>query len=64
MRTARIVIDLGAMAHAIRRWLWKAFGRTATETQCIDCGRELTRDEAFHYICTCERCEGSLMADL
>jgi len=54
----RIVIDFGAIWHAIRRWAWQEFGPVhADEGQCMDCGRELTRDEEIHYICTCERCE-------
>jgi len=43
-----------------RRWLWRKFG-TPSETQCHGCGREMTRDEAFHYVTHCERCEGLYM---
>lgn len=53
-----LVIDTGAIAHAIRRWLWRRRAKEASNTQCVDCGKEMTRDEIFHYVCTCERCEG------
>lgn len=54
----RIVIDTDDWKHALRRWWWKRKRGRPTDTQCSGCGVELTRDEAFHYICNCERCEG------
>jgi hypothetical protein len=47
----------------LRRWIWRRFG-TPSETQCHGCGRELTRDEAFHYNFNCERCEGIAMQEM
>jgi hypothetical protein len=41
----------------VRRWAWQKWG-TQSDTQCHFCGRELTPDEAHHYIFNCERCEG------
>jgi hypothetical protein len=46
----------------IRRALWRRFG-TPSDTQCHGCGREMTREEAYHYISHCERCEGIAWAE-
>lgn len=48
---------LAAIFHSVRRWFWSEFGPDPEEGQCIDCGKELTQDEAFHYLVCCERCE-------
>jgi len=59
----KFTIDFAAIWHSIRRWAWQEFGPTqASETQCVGCGKELTRDEAHYYIVNCERCEGISMA--
>jgi endogenous inhibitor of DNA gyrase (YacG/DUF329 family) len=65
----RIVIDLGAWAHGIRRWWWQNvaggfYTQTAIDNRCVDCGKVLTQDERTYYACTCERCEGLWMRKL
>jgi len=59
----RLVIDFGAIAHAVRRCWWRKFGKPSVN-RCAGCGRKLTRDEAYFYICHCERCEGIAMQEL
>lgn len=54
----RLTIDTGAIAHRIRRWLFKFFGTPQTMGRCYDCGKPLTFDECRYYHTACERCEG------
>lgn len=53
----KLTIDLGAIAHAIRRTWWALFGITR-RGQCFDCGKRLAPAERRYYGHTCERCEG------
>jgi Zn finger protein HypA/HybF involved in hydrogenase expression len=54
----RITIDLGAIAHSIRRWWRSLFCGVTQRGHCIDCGKRLSVDELHYYGHTCERCEG------
>jgi phage FluMu protein Com len=54
----KLTIDTGAIAHSIRRWLFKFLRTPRTIGRCRDCGKALTHLECNYYGSTCERCEG------
>lgn len=53
----KVTIDTTAIAHRIRRWLFKLFRTPRTMGRCADCGKPLTFEECHYYVHTCERCE-------
>ena len=56
-------MTIDRITHALRRWLWRLLCLEPAEDQCIDCGRELTREEEYYYCCNCERCEALLQLE-
>ena len=54
---------LAAVIHSIRRWWWRLLCLDPREDQCMDCGRELTREEEYYCCCTCTRCEALLQLE-
>lgn len=54
----KVVIDFSAIVHRIRRAIWKLCCFASYESECSECGTDLTDDEFVHYGRTCERCEG------
>jgi hypothetical protein len=53
-----VIVFLRTFAHSLRRWAWQEFGPLEPgDGQCMDCGKDQTPDEEFHYIATCARCE-------
>jgi hypothetical protein len=57
----RLTIDTARIRHALRRWWWNLRRRLGAQPKargtCMDCGDELTPDEAYYYGHTCEMCE-------
>jgi len=59
----RVVIDLPAIAHRIRRWCWQRFGPwDRRASRCTECGAGLSADEREYYGDQCNRCVGIDMA--
>lgn len=54
----RLTIDMGAIAHALRRWWYRWCREPRPGTNCLDCGARLNAAERTYYGHTCERCEG------
>jgi hypothetical protein len=56
MARLKLVLDLGAIAHQVRRWWWAKFGLQVLG-RCATCGKALSVTELRHYGHSCEACE-------
>jgi hypothetical protein len=61
-----IVFDSVRTRHLVRRFFWRLLDRDKPSPRgtCMDCGDELTPDEAKYYEHTCEMCEGIRLRQL